>query len=312
VKLEWMALAVTTGFLTALVAGAAMVYSAVAGRGATRRLQRRLAPSPDLPDLLRRNDRVAQLFARGLSPLARLAAPAGASGASALALKLSRGGLRAPYAVQLFLASKVLLAVLGAGAVLWFDSTQVQPLQMAPAWAVVLAAIGLFLPNGWLERRIRERQRAIEEGLPDALDLLVTCVEAGLGLDMAVQRVAREIGLSHAVLSEELTLTSLEVKAGARRADALRRLANRTGVQEVKTLVATLNQTEMFGTSVATALRVQADGLRTRRMQSAEERAAVLSVKMTFPLVLCFLPAFVVVVLGPAAVNLVEGFRSVR
>ncbi len=306
---EWMALVVTTGFLAAIAATGAMVYSVLATeRSAARRLQRRLAPSPDLPDLVRREDRITALVAKGLTPFARLAAPSGEGDVSNLGLKLTRAGFRSPVAVQLFLASKVLLAVLGALAVVWLDAVRARPLSMVPAWAVAMAATGLFLPNGWLERRIRLRQRAIEEGLPDALDLLVTCVEAGLGLDAALQRVAREIALAHPVLSEELMLTHLEVKAGARRADALRKLAVRTGVQDLKTLAGTLNQTELFGTSVAVALRVQADGLRTRRMQSAEERGAVLSVKMTFPLVLCFLPAFMVAVIGPAIVNLADAF----
>jgi tight adherence protein C len=308
-NLEWTAFVVTSGFLVSIAAMGAMIYSVVATeRGAARRLQRRLAPSPDLPDLARRAR--LEVLAKGLSPLAKLAAPGDEGGASALSTKLTQAGYRAPYAIQIFLAAKVALALLGAGLVLWLDSRH--PFKMVPVMAVGAAAIGLFLPNGWLERAIRLRQRAIEEGLPDVLDLLVTCVEAGLGLDIAVQRVAREVALAHPALSEELTLTFLEVKAGARRSEAFSRLAARTGVHDVKTLVATLNQTELFGTSIATALRVQAEGLRTQRMQGAEERAAVLSVKLTFPLVLCFLPAFIVVILGPAVVNLMDAFANMK
>ncbi len=202
--------------------------------------------------------------------------------------------------------------MVGPALVLWFDCQRTAARPAALSWRSPRLAIGLFLPNGWLERAIRHRQLAIEEGLPNALDLLVTCVEAGLGLDLAVQRVAREIALAHPVLSEELTLTFLEVKAGARRSDAFGRLAARTGVHDVKSLVATLNQTEIFGTSVANALRVQADGLRTARTQGAEERGALLSVKMTFPLVLCFLPALLVVILGPAVLNLLQTFAQMR
>ncbi len=308
-NLDWIPLAVTSGFLVAITAAVAMIYSVVATeRGAARRLQRRLAPSPDLPDLARRAR--METLAKGLSPLAKLAAPSREGETSALSVKLAQSGHRAPYALQIFLASKVVLAVLGPVLVLWIDSRH--PLKMLPLMAIGAAAIGMFLPNGWLERAIRLRQRAIEEGLPDVLDLLVTCVEAGLGLDIAVQRVSREVALAHPQLSEELTLTFLEVKAGARRSEAFGRLAARTGVHDVKTLVATLNQTELFGTSVATALRVQADGLRMQRMQGAEERAAVLSAKMTFPLVICFLPAFLVVILGPAMVNLMETFAQMK
>lgn len=312
-NLDWMALTITAGFLVALTAAAGSVTSILGTeKGAARRLRRRLAPSPDLPELARQDERVAQLVARGLSPLARIVAPMGEAGTSELESKLLRAGYRAPSAVQIFLALKVILAGAGAGLTMLADALGPAPLPSAPAWAVALATIGMFLPNVWLDRRVAERQRAVEQGLPDVLDLLVTCVEAGLGLDIAIQRVAREIALARPELAQELTLAFLEVKAGARRSDALRHLAERTGVQDVKTLVATLNQTELFGTSVATALRVQSEGVRTRRMQSAESRAATLSVKMTFPLVICFLPAFVVVVLGPAIVNIAEVFRSLR
>jgi tight adherence protein C len=308
-NLEWTALAVTSGFLLAVASAVAMIYSVVATeRGAARRLQRRLAPSPDLPDLARRAR--LETLAKGLSPLAKLAAPNREASADALSMKLARAGHRAPYTLQIFLASKVLLAVLGPVVILWIDTRH--PVKMMPVLAIVTAVFGLFLPNGWLERAIRLRQRAIEEGLPNVLDLLVTCVEAGLGLDAAVQRVAREVALAHPELSEELALTFLEVKAGARRSEALGRLAARTGVHDVKTLAATLNQTEMFGTSVATALRVQADALRNQRVQGAEERAAILSAKMTFPLVLCFLPSVLVVILGPAVVNLMETFAQMK
>ncbi len=212
--LDLTALFITSGFVVALFAVGAMIFSAVATeRGAVRRLQRRLAPSPDLPDLVRR-EQVARFVAKGLSPLARLAALSTANATTELGQKLTQAGYRSPYAVQLFLGSKVALAVLGAGLFLWVDALRAQPIHMGPAWAVVMAAFGLFLPNGWLNSAVRKRQQAIEEGLPDMLDLLVTCVEAGLGLDMAVQRVAREMTIAQPILSEELTLTFLEVKAG--------------------------------------------------------------------------------------------------
>jgi tight adherence protein C len=179
---------------------------------------------------------------------------------------------------------------------------------MLSAWVLGGAAAGLFLPNLWLDGRVKTRRKLIDRGLPDALDLMVTCVEAGLGLDAAIQRVAAEIVLAHRLLAEELGLTFLEVKAGVPRTDAFRRLANRTGVQDLKTLAATLTQTDMFGTSVAAALRVQAEGMRVRRMQKAEERAAVLSVKMTIPLVVCFLPALLVALTGPAIVSVAVNF----
>jgi tight adherence protein C len=311
VQLDWMALTVTLGFVTAMSAGGAMVWSiAATPRGAARRLRRRLAPSPDLPELsLERKDRITRLMARGLSPLARLATPMEAGELSAIRAKLVQAGHRSPYAVQLFLAAKVLGALVLLVAVLWVNAVRLEPIPFIAVWGAALAAAGLFLPNAWLELRRRDRQQAIDEGLPDALDLMVTCVEAGLGLDAALQRVAAEIALARPLLAEELALTFLEVKAGAKRTDAFRALADRTGVQDLKTLAATLIQTEIFGTSVARALRVQAEGMRIRRMQRAEERAAVLSVKMSFPLVLCFLPALLAVILGPAIVGIATTFH---
>ena len=305
---DWMALTVTAGFVMSASAAGAMIYSiAATPRGAARRLQRRLAPSPDLPELTTAGkDRLARLMARGFSPLAKLAAPTGEGELSAVRAKLAHAGFRSPFALQVFLGSKVLLALGFVAVVLWINAVRVEPIPYLAAWGVALAATGLFLPNLALRARVRERQRLIDEGLPDALDLLVTCVEAGLGLDAALQRVAGELALARPVLAEELVLTFLEVKAGAKRTDAFRALAQRTGLQDLKTLAATLIQTELFGTSVANALRIQAEGMRIRRMQRAEERAAVLSVKMAFPLVLCFLPALMAVILGPAMVGIMN------
>jgi tight adherence protein C len=307
-----MALTVSMGFLLSASAAGAMLYSITATpRGAARRLQRRLSPSPDLPDLsIKRKEQVARMMARGLTPLAKLATPASGE-LSAIRARLVHAGYRSPYAVQLFLAAKVLLALVFLALVLWINAVRLEPIPLMPVWGVALATTGLFLPNAWLVLRARDRQRTIDVGLPDALDLLVTCVEAGLGLDAALQRVASEIALARPVLAEELALTFLEVKAGAKRTDAFRALAERTGVQDLKTFAATLIQTEMFGTSVAKALRIQAEGMRIRRMQTAEERAAVLSVKMAFPLVLCFVPALLAVILGPALVGITEAFLKV-
>ncbi len=306
--LDWMALVVGTGFVAAIAAAAATLYSIVGSqRGAARQLQRRLAPSHDLPELVEHRSRASQMVAQGLAPFARLATP-DEDDLSRLRERLVQAGFRGPQAVPIFLAVKGLLPLLLVGVLLWFGAAQVEAVDYLSAWAVGVAVLGFVVPNLWLGRRVRSRQTEIDRGLPDALDLMVTCVEAGLGLDAALQRVAGEIGLARPVLAEELTLTFLEVKAGVRRTDAFRRLATRTGVQDLKTLAATLNQTDIFGTSVSRALRVQAEGMRIRRMQRAEERAAVLSVKMTMPLVLCFVPTLFVVLVGPAWVNVVTQF----
>jgi tight adherence protein C len=170
--------------------------------------------------------------------------------------------------------------------------------------AVCVFAACYYAPALWLQSRVRERQQAIERGLPDTLDLMLTCVEAGLGLDAALQRVAAETKRAWPILGGELELTFLEGKAGIARIETFRRLAHRTGSSELKLLAGTLAQTEIFGTSVGLALRVQAEGIRTRRMQTAEERAGEVSVRVALPLVLCILPTIFCVVLGPAVLRI--------
>jgi tight adherence protein C len=311
VQIDWMALATTGGFTLSLAAAVAVLYTFVTTeRGTSVRLQRRLAPtlSPEAhPD---RRDAVAELVAHGLTPLARLARPAGDDELNAIRARLAHAGLRSHNAVQLFLGAKALIPLLLVAAVLAVHLLRVNGIQGVSYLAFAAAAFGFFLPNVWLDGRVKDRQVAVNRALPDVLDLLVTCVEAGLGLDAAIQRVAAEIALSHPVLAEELTLSFLEVKAGVPRTEAFRRLAERTGVQDLRTLAATLNQTELFGTSIATALRVQAEGMRIHRMNRAEERAAVLGAKMTFPLVVCFLPSLLCVIMGPALVNIVRALKG--
>jgi tight adherence protein C len=157
-----------------------------------------------------------------------------------------------------------------------------------------------------LGRMAKKRQHKIRLGLPDALDLLVVSVEAGLGLDQAIQRVGDELDFAHPELSAELRLINLELRAGKGRAEALRNLADRTGVDDIASLVAMLVQTDKFGTSVAQSLRVHSDTVRTKRRQRAEEAAAKTGVKMVFPLVFCIFPAIWVVTIGPAAIKFVQ------
>jgi tight adherence protein C len=241
-----------------------------------------------------------------LRPIAVGADPAEPEAKTRLRRQLVQAGFRKPSAPEVFIAAKGLLAVAGLAVVILVHATRVEPVQNAPEIALLATAAGFFLPNLWLRARRADRLRDIQRGLPDALDLLVTCVEAGLGLDAAMQRVADEIALAFKVLSAELRLASLEVKAGIPRIEALRRLAERTGSEELRGLAATLAQTEIFGTSVGAALRIQAESIRIRRMQRAEEKAAYISVKMTFPLVVCILPSLFVVVAGPAIVQIAE------
>src|SRR5262249_8424039 len=161
-------------------------------------------------------------------------------------------------------------------------------------------------PGMLLGRMAKRRQHRIRLGLPDALDLLVVSVEAGLGLDQAIQRVSEELAFAHPDLSDELRLINLELRAGKGRVDALKTLARRVDVDDVTSLVAMLVQTDKFGTSVAKSLRVHSDTLRTKRRQRAEEAAAKTGVKMVFPLVMCIFPAIWVVTIGPAAIKFMK------
>ena len=182
------------------------------------------------------------------------------------------------------------------------------PVLMRPSLplALLACALGYLLPSVVLARIAKRRQHRIRLGLPDALDLLVVAVEAGLGLDQAILRVSQELDFAHPDLCAELGLINLELRAGKGRAEALRNLADRTGVDDVAGLVAMLIQTDKFGTSVAQSLRVHSDTVRTKRRQRAEEAAAKTGVKMVFPLVLCIFPSVYVVTLGPAVIRFIQ------
>jgi tight adherence protein C len=176
--------------------------------------------------------------------------------------------------------------------------------------AVIAAVIGFLVPGLVLDHLVRRRQRQIRNGLPDALDLLVVCVEAGNGIDQAIVKAGDELTVSYPALSEELRLITIETRAGKSRLEAFKNFSARTKVDDVQSLVAMLVQTDRFGTSVAQALRTYADVLRTKRRQRAEERAAKLGVKLVFPLVFFLFPALYVVTLGPAVVQYVRVFKA--
>ncbi|HKK09074.1 MAG TPA: type II secretion system F family protein [Gemmatimonadota bacterium] len=223
---------------------------------------------------------------------------------------LKTAGYRQPNSLLVFLALRLLLAgFLGGGVILMAALVPIDPLRK-----LILIFFGILL--GWMipllyvNRRRKQRQRDVQRSLPDALDLLVVCVEAGLGLNQALLRVAQEMDRVSPVMGEELTLVSLEIRAGTPREEALRNLAERTGLEDVRSLTGMLIQTDRFGTSIASALRVHADSLRTKRRQMAEEAAAKTSVKMLFPLVFFVFPAIFIVLLGPAFFRLSSMFGS--
>jgi tight adherence protein C len=175
-----------------------------------------------------------------------------------------------------------------------------------PFFLLGISGLGILLPRFVLKRMIKHRQQRIRLGLPDALDLTVICVESGLALDQALIRVGQDLHHAHPDLSDEFHLVNLEMRAGKPRAEALRNLVDRTGVDDIRALVGTLIQTDRFGTSVAQALRVHSDSLRTERRQRAEEQAAKTTIKMVPPLVIFVLPSIIFVTIGPAVIELMR------
>jgi tight adherence protein C len=224
---------------------------------------------------------------------------------------LVQAGYRRPAAIPAYLGSKVVFAALVPVAAL---SPGVLLGRSSPGFVFLAAALvllGWFVPNMWVARRISLRKTEITHALPDALDLMVVCVEAGLGLNAAILRVGQETRLTSRALSTELRLVNQEILAGKPRAEALRNLAERTGVDDMKSLVAMLVQTDKLGTSIAASLRIQADSLRTKRRNRAEEAARKVAVKLVFPLVLFIFPELLVVLIGPGMISLFRALTEV-
>ena len=220
--------------------------------------------------------------------------------------RLMRAGFRGPSALKMLYGSKAILGVvLPAVALVLTANSDVDPGQKILLVAGSFAA-GFFGPNEYVRMRAKRRQKLMRKGLPNALDLMVVCVESGLGLDQAIVQVAKELQFAHPEISQEFGLMNLEMKAGSRRADALRNLADRTGVEEVKKLVAVLIQADRFGTSIAQSLRGHSEFMRVQTRQQAEEKAAKLGVKLVFPIFFCILPSLFVVTVGPVLVRIVR------
>ena len=282
-------------FGTALVGGAALLLMPRRAAAIDRRLEELTAerdgeepPKPRLQSLIGIFKRVGEKAPRSPKEM------------GTLRLRLVQAGFRRDEALTIFFGIRVLFAI---GLFLLFSSSLV----MRPNLAVALGGLGAgyVLPGMVLARLAKARAHRIRLSLADALDLLVVSVEAGLGLDQALTRVGTELAFAYPELSDELKLINLELRAGKPRAEALRNLADRTGVDDLSALVTMLIQTDKFGTSVAQSLRVYSETLRTKRRQRAEEAAAKTGVKMVFPLVFCIFPAIWVVTIGPAAIRFV-------
>ena len=239
-------------------------------------------------------------------PLAKLSLPEAGWGTSLIRIRFLNAGLRHPQAPAMYFAAKTVLAVSLPLLVLFVMSTSSarNSTNVTLLWLLGATAIGYYLPNILLNNLIARRQREIFESFPDALDLMTVCVEAGLAMDAALARVAAEIGLKSAPLSDELHLVTLELRAGTSKERALRNLGLRTGVEDVNALVSMLIQAERFGTSIAASLRVQSDQLRTKRRQRAEEQAAKIALKLLFPLIFFIFPSLLLVLMGPAFIQI--------
>ncbi|MGE5526571.1 MAG: type II secretion system F family protein [Rhodospirillaceae bacterium] len=247
-------------------------------------------------------ERVAEIT----KPFAKLSVPEGNWASSPLRMQFINAGIRSDAAPVVFFAAKTLLATILPAVSYFYLALSGSKLGMQGYLLLLLftGALGYYLPHLVLRRLVFLRQREIFESFPDALDLLIVCVEAGLAIDAALNRVADEMEHRSEALSEELHLVTLELRAGASKETALRNLALRTGVEDVNTLVAMLIQAERFGTSIADSLRVHADMLRTKRRQRAEEAAAKIALKLLFPLIFCIFPSLLLVLLGPAFIQI--------
>jgi tight adherence protein C len=256
-----------------------------------------------------RDGRLAMTISTAVGPVAAYVLPKDELERNKIQHSLIRAGIRSPQALQVFYAIKTLLIVIMpilifAGA-RFFPEVQTQSVVL---YAVMGAGVGMLAPNYILHKKLEARMKRLRHGFPDALDLLVVCVESGLGLGPALQRVADELGVSHPELSFELATVTAEMRAGVQRETALKNLAARTGLEDIRGLVGLLVQSMRFGTSVADALRVYSAEFRDKRMQAAEEVAAKMSTKLIFPLVLFMFPVFFIVAIGPAVIRLIDAF----
>ncbi|MCH8053122.1 MAG: type II secretion system F family protein [Planctomycetes bacterium] len=253
----------------------------------------------------------AQKMLERVAPIAmRPVMPKSDTEVSMLRIKLANAGFRRENASTLFLSSKTVCGIGCALVALVFQLSAGKPAMDVLTWVIGSGGVGFMLPNVWLWIARGQRATKIKHGLADAMDLLVISVESGLALDAAIQRVGDEMKIVHPELSEEMQLVTYEGQMGIPRSEALSNMAMRTGVPEMQSLVAIITQAEKFGTSVAKALRNQADAMRVKRRQAAEEKAQATTVKLMLPLMLFIFPAIFVVLVGPAALNMIKTFQN--
>lgn len=254
----------------------------------------------------KRSDGMTRLLEKASPKISKPLQPKTEEEVGKLRAKLNYAGFRSEAAPSIFLGLKAICLVSGfvaGGGAMWFTKGASQEALM---YTIGIGGVSFYLPDVILWFIKKSRQDAIFFGLPDALDLMVVCVEAGLGLDQAMRKVSDEMKKTYPIIAEEYALCNLQLQMGRQRAEVLHELGARTGVDDLKALSAILIQADKFGSSVAQALRVQSDSMRTRRRQLAEEKAAKTAVKLIFPLVIFIFPAIFIVLVGPAAITMVN------
>lgn len=305
--------ALTLGFLaTVFLAVALAVYGVSALWSSGIAVRRRIGGDAGAPGSLQGRPESlsfleeASRVSPALSPIIRKLVPADMAKVSILRRRLVCAGYYRPSAIGFYYAARIGLSVLFV--VLFAIAAPVisarLPDQAVPVIGLVGAAIAFYFPDLWISMRTRSLQRQYQDGFPDALDLLVVCVEAGLSLDAAISRVGQEIGHAHPAIAENFAMMALELRAGGTRADALHNLAERMGIDEVRSMVTLLLQSEELGTSIADALRLYGDDMRTMRMLRAETKAQALPVKLSLPLGFFVFPTMLIVILVPVGIRI--------
>ncbi len=305
-----IAIAALTFFLVAILVFAALYTVVNRGGKVTERLAELERDSSARSYAGETLERRKSTIERLLDPINKLI-PKSPKEVGASRKKLMQAGYKQRSALSIFLSSKLLLIIMLPAGIFLSGITRNMPTENIIILYLAAVIGGYIIPDFFLSRRVTARRERIQLALPDALDLLVVCVEAGLGLDQAILKTSEELRVTHPDICDELQIVNLELRAGKPRREALKNLADRTGVEDIQGLVSMLIQTDKFGTSIAQSLRVHSEALRTKRRQRAEERAHKVSVKLVFPLVFLIFPSMFVVILGPGAItiynNLIKG-----
>ena len=289
------------GFV-ALVSGTVTAYALAYNAPERRRLRAMAGGASSM--LLKPQESLTPTVAPTLQKFARFV-PKSPKDMSVLRKRLARAGYHGPTAAVIYTLCEMALPVATGAAAFVFTRGVLQII-----FTLVSAMVGYILPGLVLQRMIERRKKVIQNGLPDALDLFIVCIEAGSSLDQAILKTSQDLGKPYPPLAEELRMITTEMRAGKQRLEAFKNFAARTGVDDVRALVSMLTQADKFGTSIAQALRTHAEVSRTKRRQRAEERAAKIGVKLVFPLVFCLFPAFYVVALGPAVIKFIRFFAQ--